>query len=460
MVAIQKTKETLSHDDRTLHDEEIALGADAVLTKHLVFLLFVASTDIAVDSRDHDMLFGAGTITTELGITLESLESLYRASSESVSKSFSRLGNELVAALLKSLNMELDRRIAQRRVLDDDEMSESFREHSREEVRMEDNCTISLLEKTGREGSVPEYTPSPEGDLVLKKATHVLGHFARVGDATKPLAHFPACLTVLLKLVALHPYNRVPWEARLSALWMLANLGCNRDNMQMMACFPGLVDALIHVSCRELRPDDSVETTLDILRSRSTASRCLLNLSWAPENKIILGKQAALLDLLLELAVQRHAPLSKSRTVREILLTTRRHAIGALRNLAAGPRSSKLLLCGYNNGHLLSVLADAALNDPDQGAKDKAFAAINNLIIDDTAEQVVSCPGLVMALKDVLLSSRGNERDNKKSQNTMDEIKSGARTLTMLRVLERNIRQDAPAYPDLCELLDALNSSS
>lgn len=225
---------------------------------------------------------------------------------------------------------------------------------------------------------------TPEGDLVLRKVSRILGHFARVGEATKPMAHFPGLLGCLVSLVTQRPYDSVPWEARLSCLWTIANLGCNPENMQMMVCFPGLIDSLIEVACRPLKPGDSLEKTMELLRSRSIASRGILNLSWAPENKNILSEHASLIDLLAELTVHRHAPLSRSRTVMEILVTTRRYAVGALRNLAAATRCIKIGLCDYKNGHLLDILTDAALNDGDAVVKDRAFAAIHNLAIHDS----------------------------------------------------------------------------
>jgi len=463
--AIQKTRETLAHEDQGLHNEELSSAADAVLTKHLAFLLFCAAT-----TRSEQVPTGQGgssnvdNITLELSITLESLESVYRASSETVGSSFKRVGTELVHGVLQALNRELNRRISQHQVVEElrehiGEVQENA-EDEKEEKSPEQRDEPQLLKTPSEREVVPDYTPSLEGDTLIHKATRILGHFARVGEATKPLAHHPGLLGTLLKIITLFPYDRIPWEARLSALWTIANLGCNGENMQMMVCTPGLVDALIQVSCRNLHPGDPVETTIDVLRGRSIASRCLLNLSWAPENKIVLGQQAALVDLLAELAVHRHAPLSKSRTVREILLTTRRHAIGALRNLAAAPRRSKLLLCGYKNGHLLSVLTDAALNDGDQAVKDRAFAAINNLAIHDTAEQIVNHPALVMALKDVLLSAEEDERDNMMSQDPKEEGTPKAHASKTLLVLERSISPDSPAYENLRELLDALNPST
>ena len=446
------------------------MGADAILLKHLSFLL------VTETSTAHESMASAESPMLEMSMALDALECVYRASSATVGKSFDKVGLQLVDILVKCLDEELDRRISRNLV----KLSSNVGLQDNVDVKdeAEGNATgtdVKIKEEEGVSGSEDsklsgvddpneaeveaEYIASPEEDTIILKTTRILGHLARVGGATKALAHFPGLLGTLLKLITLYPYQRIPWEARLSALWTIANLGCNSENMQLMVSTPGLIDALVHVSCRNLHPGDSVETTMDILRGRSIASRCLLNLSWSPQNKIILGQQSSLIDLLTELAVHRHAPLSNSRTVKEILTKTRQHAVGALRNLAAAPRRSKILLCSYRNGHVLGILTDAALNDNDQAVKDRSFAAINNLAIHDTAEQIVNHPALVMALKDVLLSAEEEERQS----NVPSDNKEGtprAHAAATLMVLERTITPDMPSYQNLRDLLDALNPSS
>lgn len=287
-----------------------------------------------------------------------------------------------------------------------------------------------------------------EGDIILKKATRIFGHFARVGEATKPMAHFPGFVEGLVRIVTLQPYDNLPWEARLSALWCIANLACNGDNMEMLTQIPGLIPALVGVSHRPLHPGAALEHTMEVLRARSIASRAILNLSWSPGNKQHMVSNGALLDLLTELVLRRNAPLNKSRTVRDIIATTRRHAVGAIRNLAAASRSTKVALCNYKDGHILDVLTEAALNDPDQSTVDRAFAAIHNLANHDTAVQIVSHPALVMALKDVLMSSNSND-------NEQGTPKSHASATLM--VLERSIRPDMPEYENLKGLLEAMS---
>jgi hypothetical protein len=443
--AIHKAKETFSHDTQAVHDDEIAAGADAALTKHLTFLLWhtkhaatakTSTSSTAASGTDE------ATFMTELSTTCEAFESVFQASSLSVGTSFRRMGNEILRILVTIMEDEIRRRLKvvahniseadEKKAAvtekdqqeghngeyekgheasdkghekpgkeDDDEIvaagGDSDQEYAKDDAEVSEIRAHPVQTKAKGEPRCRSITPqppmcdmppvsigTPEGDLLLRKVSRILGHFARVGEATKPMAHFRGLLGCLVSLVTLRPYDSVPWEARLSCLWTIANLGCNPENMQMMVCFPGLIDSLLEVACRPLQPGDSLEKTMELLRSRSIASRGILNLSWAPENKIILSEHAALIDLLAELTVLRHAPLSRSHTVMEILVTTRRYAVGALRNLAAATRRIKIGLCDYKNGHLLDVLTDAALNDADAVVKDRAFAAIHNLAIHDS----------------------------------------------------------------------------
>lgn len=373
---MQKARDSFHHDSQSVHDEEMSTGADAAITKHLTFLVYhskhLTERNGIVDSAE--------SLRAEICITLEVMESLYRASSQIVGASFQRMGNEVMHLLITVMDDEINRRQVQRMM----DVSEKTRisdgdDGQRKSVNGKGGRSTPSLDsgqkKDSRADEAKEgersrpITPpndssqNEEGDKMLRRATKILGHCARAGEDTKPMAHFPGLLGSFVNLIALRPYSLVPWEARLSALWTIANLACNADCMQMMACTPGLVDALVDIACRPLRSNDPVETAIEVLRSRSIASRAILNLSWKPENKVLLSDHKALIDLLAELTVHRSASpnISKSRTVQEILVTTRRHAAGALRNLAAAPRRVKIFLCSYKDGHLLDVLTDAGI---------------------------------------------------------------------------------------------------
>jgi hypothetical protein len=381
--AILNARESFAHMNTAQHNEEIAAGADAALAKHLTFLLYwrVRANNSWSDEED------LHNLESELGMTCEALDSLFQASPEAVGASFRRLGQHLLSVLVQLLQEELKSRTS---VLD---------------AIAGGSVSSNSASPTGPSpGSELFEEGTSEGDVLLRKITRVLGHFARVGEATEPMAHFPGLLQSLLVLVAAKPYEHIPWESRLSALWIIANLGCCPNNMQMMAQTPGLVPALIQVASRPIHQvSESLETTIETLRSRAIVARCFLNLSWSPENKILFAEQAPLLDLLASLLVQRTLtstspltdgfsygtspqahPLSRSRTVKSVLISMRQYAAGSIRNIAAAPRRYKVLLCEHRSGYLLDALTDAALNDTDQSVKDRAFAAIHNLANHDS----------------------------------------------------------------------------
>lgn len=450
--AIQKTKEALDHENQRGHDEEIASGADSVLVKHLSFVLTSTKDDrgITGDESENDMTM------TELSLTLECLELLYRANSVIVGASFRRMGPMLLRLLKTIIEDEIGRRTkpvkhVTQPVKQQDPAGlkkESDESHTDEEQHDSRPNSPNEDQNTTEKETLEFQVGTPEGDILLKKATRIFGHFARVGEATKPMAHFPGLVDGLVSIVTLQPYDNLPWEARLSALWCIANLACNGDNMEMMVRNPRLIPALIDVSHRHLHQDADLEHTMEVLRARSIASRAILNLSWSPANKQKMASSTDLLDLLAELVLRRNAPMIRSRTVRDIVATTRRHAVGAIRNLAAASRVTKVALCNYKSGHLLDVLTEAALNDPDQSTVDRSFAAIHNLANHDTATKIVSHPALVMALKDVLMSSESSDHQD-------GTPKSHAAATLM--VLERSIRPDMPEYENLKGLLEAMN---
>lgn len=443
--ALCKALDAFDHADEALHDAEIECGADVALVKCLVFLEFKTGF------RRQPIIADLNAITRESSMACQALEMVYRGSSEAVGRSFKRVGTDLLHILVILIDEEVKSRM------------QAFSPNVSPESRPLEINQRETDEKEMASDSSRSVTPLPFGnawgvgnvdsDTVLQKTAKILGHFARVGEATKPIAHFPGLLGSILNLINMRPYDAVPWEARLSCLWTIANLACNTDNMIMMVCTPGLINAMINVGFRQCDTSDPLERTMEVLRARSIASRALLNLSWPPENKIPMAENMALIRVLCQLAIQRRPPFSKSRTMQDIMIQTRRHSIGALRNLAAAPWRSKIGLCEYNNGKVLDILTDAALNDSDEKVVDLAFAAIHNLAIHDTAEMIVDRPALVLALKSTLMA------DDLKTDNDAPSSPRSHASSTLL-VLERSITPDMPAYQNLRELIDAINPST
>lgn len=353
-------------------------------------------------------------ITLEIGTLLKSLECVYRASSDTVGKSFSRVGIDLLEIIV---------------VLIDKEVNSSNRKNDKSDGFYEDEYKYIH-------------------DIVLRKATKIIGHFARVGRATKPMARFPGFLGSMLNLINIRPYSTVPFEARLSCLWTIANLACNTESMTLMMSTPNLVDSLITSINRSSSSCGTIETIMEILRAKSIASRTILNLSWLPENKILMSENVALVQALCQIATERLAPCKSSKTMQNILVQARRHTLASLRNISAAPYHSKITLCSYDGGKILDVLTDTALNETDQYVIDLSFSTIHNLAIQETAEAIVDRPALVLALKNVLLEENSNH-----------DSREGAAGLTVL-VLEKAITPDKPSYENLRLLLDAINPSN
>jgi len=416
--ALENAMGTFDHNERDIHDNEIEAGADIALVKTLVFLEFKANF------RREPIKANREEITLEIGTVLKTLECVYRASSDAVGKSFNRVGTDLLQILV---------------VLIDDEINDSARKNEK------------------KNGGSLEDTYSYVHDLVLRKATKIIGHFARVGMATRPMARFPGFLGSVLNLINMRPYSSIPFEARLSCLWTIANLACNTDNMAMMMSTPNLIDSLVTITNRRPNSGDSIETIMEILRAKSIASRSFLNLSWSPENKILMSENVAVVLALSRLVMERQAPYKSSKTMQTVLVQARRHSIASLRNISAAPRRSKISLCSYNSGKLLDVLTDVALNETDQYVVDLSFSAIHNLAIEETAEAIVDRPALVLALKNVLLEDDNNNDDSQEGERHSVTCQCASATIL---VLESAITPDKPSYENLRELLDAINPSN
>jgi type III secretion system FlhB-like substrate exporter len=377
---------------------------------------------------------------------------VYRGFVKSVAESFKRNGEEIMTILLKAIDYELCHRLsiinASTEVHGSIEASDEREpptsdsnvtndEHDNDETPNDDDGQTTSYDDIGVDRS-------PGGDMTLCKATKTLGHYARVETATHPMATHEGLLSVLITMMTAEAYYAIPAEARLNSVWIIANLACNTDNMVMMACHPELLVSLITIAARTVVKATPPAEVVEILRAQSIAVRALLNLSWAPENRIPMSENTDLVQVLSSLTIFRQSP-KRGRTLQEIIVQTRRQAVGTLRNLAAAPRRNKIFLCNLKNGLLLNVLTDAVLNDVDEGVKKRAFATISNLAVHDTAPIMVEHPALVLVLKDLLQGDVAAD----------DDLKASAHGT--LLVLERSITADMECYQNLRELLDALN---
>ena len=439
--AIRVAQQSFDHGIQLTHDREIAAGADVALCKHLSLLLYKAQSEemdrerhaaaaaTGADSsrtttpdpvhaiNDVDPGEGGGVIE-EMGSTCEVMEAIYRCSAGTVATSFDRLGTELLPMLIKITNHEVRR-------------------------RRDRQGTAAAASQGDQQLQLDPLIDSR--DLILKKATKIMGHFARVGSLTQPLAYHPGLLSCLRRVISC-PIGLVPRECRLNALWIVANLACNAENMVMMACHPGLLETLVGPAHRPIEDEEAeigdIDMFIEALRSRDIAIRAIFNLSWAPENKLLLSEHANLVEALVRTLMYRVSSWGGfGRGVSGILLQSRKHAACALRNLAAAPRRNKQILCRQvANGTLLDKVSDSARNDPDSEVREKSLAALNNLACSATAEEFVKRSDCLEILTDNAILETDSEE--------------GGTASHALRVLEKSIPEDDENYALLKPYLD------
>lgn len=437
--AIDVAKRSFDHQIQLTHDREIAAGADVALCKHLALLLYRAQSEemerehhgaaaaaaaasssankegsrsTTPDPVDPDTVAG---LVSEIGNTCEVMEAMYRCSADAVASSFAKLGIELLPMLIKITNHEVRRR--------------------------RDRAQGSS------EGDQVDPTADAR-DVILRKTTKIIGHFARVGSLTQPLAYHPGLLPCLRRVVAC-PMGLFARECRLNALWIVANLGCNAENMVMMACHPGLLETLVQPAFRPIEEEENdigdIDLFMEALRSRDIAIRAIFNLSWAPENKLLLSEHANLVEALLRTLMYRTSSWGGfGRGVSGILLQSRKHAASALRNLAGAPRRNKTILCRQvANGALLDKICDSARNDPDSEVREKAVETLNNLACSSTADDFVKRSGVLEILTDTALL----------------EADEGGQAAHALRTLEKSIPEDDSSYSLLKPYLDRVTDA-
>ena len=165
------------------------MGADAILLKHLSFLL------VTETSTAHESMASAESPMLEMSMALDALECVYRASSATVGKSFDKVGLQLVDILVKCLDEELDRRISRNLVKLSSNVGLQDNVAVKDEA--EGNATgtdVKIKEEEGVSGSEDsklsgvddpneaeveaEYIASPEEDTIILKTTRILGHLA------------------------------------------------------------------------------------------------------------------------------------------------------------------------------------------------------------------------------------------------------------------------------------------
>eukprot|EP00557_Chaetoceros_sp_GSL56_P013060 CAMPEP_0176480944 /NCGR_PEP_ID=MMETSP0200_2-20121128/2551_1 /TAXON_ID=947934 /ORGANISM="Chaetoceros sp., Strain GSL56" /LENGTH=575 /DNA_ID=CAMNT_0017877105 /DNA_START=224 /DNA_END=1951 /DNA_ORIENTATION=- len=471
--AIYNACAAFDHGVQAAHDDEIRVGADTAIFKHLTFLLYKRnvidgdafvenlheSDDSGSDQQQNSSKVSEETdqnrdaMTEEITSTLEGLEMVLRCSADCVSISYYRIGQEALPIILSLLQQQLSQKL------------KSHRNAGRETCHMIGNmnsfqsistasASVSEKENSSLTNSVSRHC----GDSILKTGTKIIGHFARVGQLTEELASTKHLLATLKNIISAPKELFVPIESRMNCLWIIANLACSADNMIKMANHPGLVDTIVNVASHPDSKDEedcqNVMEYLQIIRSRSIAVRAIHNLSWAEENKIPLAENMELVEALLDTVSHRRSDWTgHGKGVSTILLQSRKHAAAALRNIAAAPRRYKRRLCRLRDGSFLETLAEFAMADPDRDVRDKIHATLYNLVSADTAKQFIEKKAVLDVIVNAATSSMGEDSENDSNDNTTQSM-----AVKTLRSLEKAIPENENDYDALRPVLSRFDS--
>lgn len=342
------------HNNALVHDSEIAAGSDAALCKHLAFLqLLILKKRMCQEGKDSIIEnvddSSESEIVEEIQQTLTVLEMLYRCTTTQLSNSFEKIGKELLPLLLSMLE-------------------DCIHKHER------------------RDGPVSITSDQYSKDLdpnnvIMTKGTKIMAHLARTTQCLVPLANHRGFLSILRRISVT---ATLPDKSRFSALWTLGNLGCDADNMIMMANHPGLLDSLLEVADRDSSPE-----------ARCHAVKAMMNLAWRPENKTPMSEIPRLLSSMLRMLLYSG------------IVQARRHAASCLRFLASAPPKTKLRIVLHDNGSILSSVVNAASSDKDRYVRDCATGILSNLSCKETSKVMGEHPGLFDILAKVAVGDGG-----------------------------------------------------
>ena len=351
LAAVTAASTCFDHKLASVHDEELDAGADSALCKHLSLLLmkhhFIQDPAKGPSQMNYKLW-------NEISLTCATIEMIYRCELPKLGESFHRVGNELLPLLLTVMA----------HVLQKFQEEENQRKECSSDFDGEDD-----LENPWR--------------ISILAVTKIVAHYATVTTALVPMAQQIGLLSTLKRIAS--PSASLPENARFSSLWTLANLACDADNMLMMSCHQGLVDALVRVAY----DDPSYE-------ARTHAAKAIANLAWRPENKIPLSERPMLLDAMVKL-------------MGSSITKTRRHAAKAFRFLSDAPSSTKLRLCKHNNHKILATVLKRASNDADRAVRECAATTLCNLVCNETAFMMGNHSGLLDTLANIaVMTERGN----------------------------------------------------
>mmetsp|Transcript_12107 Transcript_12107/g.26507 ORF Transcript_12107/g.26507 Transcript_12107/m.26507 type:complete len:572 (-) Transcript_12107:342-2057(-) len=169
--------------------------------------------------------------------------------------------------------------------------------------------------------------------------------------------------------VALYVLTRIPKEEpRVEAMYSLASLTFNTENMERLRNDSDLLEAVINAAARSGENEE--------LKKWSAAT--LWNLACLPNNKMSLPTTPRLLDAIIELTQQ------------NLCTFTTGFAVAALRQLT-NEQENRVLIASFADGIFIEILGEIAVRtDVEEDTKIKAMKTLRNIIISETSDLIMN----------------------------------------------------------------------
>mmetsp|Transcript_11743 Transcript_11743/g.23396 ORF Transcript_11743/g.23396 Transcript_11743/m.23396 type:complete len:557 (+) Transcript_11743:123-1793(+) len=262
-------------------------------------------------------------------------------------------------------------------------------------------------------------TDLAEDSKTIEHATRTLRLLSQSDPLRVPIMSHEDFAEVLLYVL-----NRVPKElARVEAMYTIASLTFNTENMERLRNDPELLEAVVNAAARGGENDEL----------KKWAAATLWNLACLPNNKMSLPTTPRLLDALIELTQQ------------SVCKFTTGFAVAALRQLTL-ETENQILIASFADGIFIEILGDIVMRDDvDLETKLKAMKSLKNIITSETSDLVMNMhPSVLTQLTDMCRNAEIHESIR---ENALEAIKE---------IINCGIVDEVPYYKEILTCMNAM----